>query len=52
MDIHSLAQLASGHLSASYLARIARIEAPEPSALARADQIFATEYRMHSMNHF
>ena len=52
MDIHSLAQLASGHLSASYLARIARIEAPNPAALARADQIFATEYRMHSMNHF
>lgn len=52
LDVHSLAQLATGHLSASYLARLGRIEASDRAALQRADQLFATEYRMHSMNHF
>lgn len=52
MDVHSLAQLATGHLSASYLARLGRIEAVDGGALRRADAVFATEYRMHSMNHF
>lgn len=52
MDIHSLAQIATGHLPASYLARIGRIEAANPAALQCADAVFATEYRMHSMNHF
>ena len=52
LDVHTMAQLATGHLSASYLARLGRIEASERSALQRADALFATEYRMHSMNHF
>ncbi len=52
LDIHSLAQLATGHLSATYLARLNRIETNTPPALQRADAIFATTYRLHSMNHF
>ena len=52
LDIHSLAQLATGHLSATYLARLNRIETNTPPALQRADNIFATPYRLHSMNHF
>ena len=52
LDIHSMAQLITGHLSASYLARLGRLDVTNRSALARADAIFATEYRMHCMNHF
>ena len=55
MDIHAMAQLATGHLSASYLHRIGRIEAHDPHArrnLLTADHLFATEYAMHCMNHF
>ncbi len=52
LDIHSMAQLITGHLSASYLARLGRLDVTNRSALPRADAIFATEYRMHCMNHF
>ena len=47
-----MAQLITGHLSASYLARLGRLDVTNRSALPRADAIFATEYRMHCMNHF
>ena len=52
LDVHSMAQLITGHLSASYLARLGRIELNDRSALSRADMIFATDYRMHCMDDF
>ena len=52
LDVHSMAQLITGHLSASYLARLGRIQLNERSALPRADAIFATDYRMHCMDDF
>ena len=52
LDVHSMAQLITGHLSASYLARLGRLDVTNRSALPRADAIFATDYRMHCMDDF
>ncbi len=52
LDIFSLAHLATGALSATYAHRLGRVESSDQSALLRADQLFATEYAMHCMNHF
>ena len=52
LDIFSLAHLATGALSATYAHRLGRVESSDRSALLRADQLFATEYAMHCMNHF
>ena len=52
MDVFTLAHLATGALPASYAQRLGRIEASGSASLTRADQLFATEYAMHCMNHF
>lgn len=52
MDIYALAQLATGHLSATELAKLGRIEAPDPRDLETADAMFKAQYAQYCMNHF
>ena len=52
MDVYALAQLATGHLSATDLAKLGRIDAPDPRDLETADAMFRTEYAHYSMNSF
>ncbi len=52
MDVFTLSHLATGALSASYAHRLGRIEATSQRDLITADQLFATDYAMHCMNHF
>ena len=52
MDVYALAQLATGHLSATELASLGRIEAADVRALETADAMFRARYAQFCMNHF
>lgn len=52
LPVRSLAMLASGHYSATQLARWGQLEGRDPAALVTADRLFATEYRPYCLDGF
>ncbi len=52
IPVNTLASLVAGYRPATHFARIGRLEARDPGALARADALFRTEYVPHCPNSF
>ncbi len=52
IPVNTLASLVAGYRPATHFARIGRLEARNPDALARAEALFKTEYVPHCPNSF